>query len=210
MCAIVVSAHYRSLLPHFAGSCHARCVWNERHATLQVIESGNHRHRIDKYLIIKLYLTCQSNISEGEVTDHCQEVHRKMADCPSCAHQTIRLFSSGHLAVIRIAVHDFRFHCRQAYCPCDRNRNVLGQPKSPPTGPTYFGYRLRCSGRIETNGPITWPVYPPKWDPVPWPFQPRRPIVSHLTSPGRRTTYKCSCTTVRWSLVADHLCYVNC
>jgi len=31
-----------------------------------------HRHRIDKYPVSR-YLTCQSNILEGEATNHCQK-----------------------------------------------------------------------------------------------------------------------------------------
>jgi len=37
------------------------------HRLVRITVSLGHRHRIDKYL---RYLTCQSNSSEGEATDH--------------------------------------------------------------------------------------------------------------------------------------------
>jgi len=40
----------------------------------------NHRHRIDKYLDT---LLANQPISDGEATDRCKSLRRKMADCPS-------------------------------------------------------------------------------------------------------------------------------
>ena len=39
----------------------------------------NHRHRIDKYLDT---LLANQPISDGEATDRCKSLRRKMADCP--------------------------------------------------------------------------------------------------------------------------------
>ena len=39
-----------------------------------------HRHRIDKYLDT---LLANQPISDGEATDRCKSLRRKMADCPS-------------------------------------------------------------------------------------------------------------------------------
>ena len=40
----------------------------------------HHRHRIDKYLDT---LLANQPISDGEATDRCKSLRRKMADCPS-------------------------------------------------------------------------------------------------------------------------------
>jgi len=42
--------------------------------------SWTHRHRIDKYLDT---LLANQPISDGEATDRCKSLRRKMADCPS-------------------------------------------------------------------------------------------------------------------------------
>ena len=39
-----------------------------------------HRHRLDKYLDT---LLANQPISDGEATDRCKSLRRKMADCPS-------------------------------------------------------------------------------------------------------------------------------
>ena len=43
-------------------------------------DNYTHRHRIDKYLDT---LLANQPISDGEATDRCQNLRRKMADCPS-------------------------------------------------------------------------------------------------------------------------------
>ena len=46
----------------------------------QLKHSAHHRHRIDKYLDT---LLANQPISDGEATDRCKSLRRKMADCPS-------------------------------------------------------------------------------------------------------------------------------
>ena len=49
--------------------------------TLQLHLVGwSHRHRTDKYLDT---LLANQPISDGEATDHCKSLRRKMAYCPS-------------------------------------------------------------------------------------------------------------------------------
>jgi len=45
-----------------------------------VMNLQHHRHRIDKYLDT---LLANQPISDGEATDRCKSLRRKMADCPS-------------------------------------------------------------------------------------------------------------------------------
>ena len=54
-------------------------TWQVQHVCWTV-SSRNHRHRIDKYLDT---LLANQPISDGEATDRCKSLRRKMADCPS-------------------------------------------------------------------------------------------------------------------------------
>ena len=59
-----------SLIPSSAASSFPPFTHHCRH----------HRHRIDKYLDT---LLANQPISDGEATDRCKSLRRKMADCPS-------------------------------------------------------------------------------------------------------------------------------
>ena len=91
-----VSKHWRQLevcththltalcpgLPGWAGTRKVKPIWI---LLKQETVSGSgiswaHRHRVDKYLDT---LLAKQPISDGEATDRCKSLRRKMADCPS-------------------------------------------------------------------------------------------------------------------------------
>ena len=55
-------------------------IWLSAYGLFNPLFGTRHRHRIDKYLDT---LLANQPISDGEATDRCKSLRRKMADCPS-------------------------------------------------------------------------------------------------------------------------------